>query len=292
MKSFIICSLLVLCLFEFFELSECSEAEKPKKKRNDNDYIAVFKEYATLDTVLTHFARIETSVYMQLNECYYQRALKEQESELVYENSCDFSISTSISEFFEIPEKDGTSLRGYSFKANKQALSIVSEDEDILYVEADQVVSAFAKSSNVQPDAPWGLSRVSHHQWSKMDHGDFIFNQNDGTGVNVYVIDTGIYIEHNEFEGRARYGKSFVRNDDGIRITDNDAADGNGHGTHCSGTIGGKTYGIAKNVSLISVRVLDSDGTGMISDILAAIAWVVTEHLKTGRDTKVSLTYL
>jgi len=84
-------------------------------------------------------------------------------------------------------------------------------------------------------------------------------------GVNVYVIDTGINIEHVEFEGRAYWGKTIPRHD-----VDED---GNGHGTHCAGTIASRAYGVAKAAKVIAVKVLGSNGSGSMSDVVSGVLW-------------------
>lgn len=93
-----------------------------------------------------------------------------------------------------------------------------------------------------------------------------------GSGVTVYVIDTGIRITHKDFGGRASYGWDFVDNDA-------TAQDGNGHGTHVAGTIAGTTYGVAKKAKVVAVRVLDNAGAGTTSQVIAGIDWV-TRHAR------------
>jgi subtilisin family serine protease len=83
----------------------------------------------------------------------------------------------------------------------------------------------------------------------------------------VYVIDTGIYLANVEFEGRATWGTNTV---------DQTTTDGNGHGTHCAGTIGGRTYGMAKGVNLVAVKVLSDSGSGSTQGVISGIEWVVT----------------
>ena len=80
----------------------------------------------------------------------------------------------------------------------------------------------------------------------------------------MYVIDTGINTEHVEFQGRASWGKTMPKDDD---------EDGNGHGTHCAGTIGSKKYGVAKKAHLIAVKVLGSNGSGTMSDVVGGVVW-------------------
>lgn len=126
-----------------------------------------------------------------------------------------------------------------------------------------------------QPDteigAPWGLARISHR--SSINFGNFnkyLYAQDGGEGVDVYVIDTGTNIEHVEFEGRAHWGKTIPPND-----VDED---GNGHGTHCSGTIAGKKFGVAKKANIYAVKVLGSNGVGSMSDVIKGVEWAANSH--------------
>ena len=91
--------------------------------------------------------------------------------------------------------------------------------------------------------------------------------------MNAYVIDTGILNTHVEFQGRASSGADLVDND-------SDATDCNGHGTHVAGTIGSKSFGVAKNVKLIGVRVLDCGGSGSYAGVIAGVDWVTANHVK------------
>ena len=93
-----------------------------------------------------------------------------------------------------------------------------------------------------------------------------------GEGVNVYVIDTGINIDHVEFEGRASWGKTIPRND-----VDED---GNGHGTHCAGTIASRAYGVAKAATVTAVKVLGSNGSGSMSDVVAGVLYAVQDAME------------
>src|SRR4029077_17264650 len=119
-----------------------------------------------------------------------------------------------------------------------------------------------------QTGATWGLDRID--QRNRPLSGSFTYFAT-GAGVSAYVIDTGIRFNHTQFGGRAVSGFDAV--DGGT------ADDCNGHGTHVSGTIGGSTYGIAKGVTLVGVRVLDCQGSGTTSGVIAGIEWVTTNHL-------------
>ena len=93
----------------------------------------------------------------------------------------------------------------------------------------------------------------------------YLYDPQGGDGVDVYVVDTGINIDHVEFEGRASWGKTIPQND-----VDED---GNGHGSHCAGTIASRKYGVAKKAHVIAVKVLGSNGSGSMSDVVAGVAW-------------------
>ena len=84
-----------------------------------------------------------------------------------------------------------------------------------------------------------------------------------GRGVTAYVVDTGIKVEHEEFEGRAQWGE--------VVPLPKLKLDGHGHGTHCAGIIGSKTYGIAKQVDLVAVGVMNLLGSGTTSDIIKGL---------------------
>jgi cerevisin len=126
-------------------------------------------------------------------------------------------------------------------------------------------------TGDLEKNAPWGLARISHRK--SLSFGTFnkyLYAADGGEGVDVYVIDTGTNIEHVDFEGRAIWGKT-------IPTGDADE-DGNGHGTHCSGTVAGKKYGVAKKANVYAVKVLRSNGSGTMSDVVKGVEWAAESH--------------
>ncbi|HEV3479445.1 MAG TPA: S8 family peptidase [Gaiellaceae bacterium] len=154
-------------------------------------------------------------------------------------------------------------LKGYVATLTDAQLARVTADPRVAFVEPDLEMHAFA----TQAGATWGLDRIDQRNLPLS--GTFTYT-NTGAGVKAYVIDTGIRFSHAEFGGRAISGFDAV---------DGGAADDcNGHGTHVAGTIGGSTYGVAKAVTLVGVRVLNCNGSGTTSGVIAGVDWVTGNH--------------
>jgi len=162
--------------------------------------------------------------------------------------------------------KIGTKVKGYTGKFSEEMLLHIRSRPEVLRVEKDSMVYA----SDIEKGAPWGLARISHRK--SLSFGTFNkyeYEHLGGEGVTAYIVDTGININHVDFEGRAKWGKTIPKNDQDI--------DANGHGTHVAGTVGSKTYGVAKAASLVAVKVLGSNGSGTMGDVVGGVAWA-TEH--------------
>jgi subtilisin family serine protease len=159
-----------------------------------------------------------------------------------------------------------SALKGFAVQnISEAAAAAIANDPRVARVEADQVMTAIA----TQTGATWGLDRVDQRA---LPLDNTYTYANDGSNVTVYIIDTGINFTHSEFGGRASTGVDEI-------TTGGTAADCNGHGTHVSGTVGGTTYGIAKNVKLVAVRVLNCSGSGTNSGVIAGIDWVTANRV-------------
>ncbi|MEU5398036.1 S8 family peptidase [Streptomyces sp. NPDC005963] len=148
-------------------------------------------------------------------------------------------------------------LNGFAAELTPARLAALRADSRVASIEEDQKVTSTATQYN----APWGLDRID--QRSGRD-GAYTYTRN-GSGVTAYIIDSGIFTSHPDFGNRARnVFDAFGGN----------GSDCNGHGTHVAGTVGGSTYGVAKGVQLRGVKVLDCQGSGSFSGIIAGFDWV------------------
>ncbi|GGB78189.1 peptidase S8 [Knoellia flava TL1] len=163
-----------------------------------------------------------------------------------------------------VTHRYGAALDGFAAKLSAKALEGLRHNPNVAFIEADQPVRA----SETQSPATWGIDRIDQRTLPLSN--SYTFTQS-GAGVTAYIIDTGIRNAHAEFSGRATSGYSAIS--DG-RGTD----DCNGHGTHVAGTVGGETYGVAQDVRLVAVRVLDCQGSGSNAGVIAGVDWVTQNH--------------
>jgi subtilisin family serine protease len=158
-----------------------------------------------------------------------------------------------------------SALKGFAATLSDDAVQRLRNDPDVDYVEQDQTVSVAA----VESQATWGLDRID--QVDRPLDTQYHYNLT-GAGVYAFIIDTGIRATHAEFGGRVIAG---FKSSDVLDGSGTDDCDG--HGTHVSGTVGGATYGVAKGVTLVPVRVLDCTGSGTWSGVVAGIDWVAQQ---------------
>ncbi|KAL5611426.1 hypothetical protein BROUX41_000964 [Berkeleyomyces rouxiae] len=241
-----------------------------------NSYIVKFKKHVDDNDATSHHSWVQS-----LHEQGEEKRLELRRRDL------DAGILSGLKHTFNI----GKDFRGYAGQFDDELIEQLRRHPDVEYIEKDTIVhtmrtvpsSAPSTDDSCSPDteknSPWGLARISHRD--SLSFGTFnkyLYANEGGDGVDVYVIDTGCNTQHVDFEGRAAWGKTIPAGDDDI--------DGNGHGTHCSGTIAGKKYGVAKKASIYAVKVLRSNGSGTMSDVVKGVEWAANAHIKAVKDAK------
>jgi subtilisin family serine protease len=158
-------------------------------------------------------------------------------------------------------------LRGFAAEVPTARVEALARSRSVLRVEEDGPVTV--ATEQVQDPATWGLDRIDQRQLPLADGYSYA---RSGAGVKAYILDTGIRADHPDFEGRVVGG--YVDPTFSTSGTD----DCHGHGTHVAGTVGSATWGVAKGVTLVPVRVLDCNGSGSWSGVAAGLDWIVGQH--------------
>lgn len=159
-----------------------------------------------------------------------------------------------------------SALQGFSATMSKAKAAGLAADPRVAYVEQNATV----RLNDTQPNATWGIDRIDQRDLPLSK--TYTYNTS-ASNVNAYIIDTGIRTSHSEFGGRASVGTDTVGGGQ-------NGQDCQGHGTHVAGTVGGSTYGVAKGVNLIAVRVLDCLGSGTTAGVIAGVDWVTANAKK------------
>lgn len=160
-----------------------------------------------------------------------------------------------------------SALNGGVMRISEAKAKALANNPLVDFVEHDSMIQLIVPLSvnSQSPTSSWGLDRIDQRDLTLNNTFNY---SNDGSGVTAYIIDTGILTTHEEFSvNRASIGYDAVS--DG-----QNGVDCNGHGTHVAGTVGGVNYGVAKNVNLVAVRVLDCKGSGTVSGVISGIDWV------------------
>ncbi|KAI1758923.1 subtilisin-like protein [Hypoxylon sp. FL1150] len=207
-----------------------------------NSYIVVYNNNFTDDAIDAHEAAIRVAIKKRN---LGKRGLNGQ------------LLSTRVRSFAM------TGWRAMALDSDDVMMTEINNMEMVKYVEANTYVNASALQNQV--NAPTGLVRISH-----TDAGDsgYVFDDSAGQGITAYIVDTGIMVTHEDYQGRAVMGFNAVEEEE--------ATDLNGHGSHVAGTIGGATFGVAKNVQLIGVKVLDASGGGTNADVIDGLNFVAS----------------
>lgn len=235
-KLFVVLAGAVLCLMMFASFPARSHAQKDKLRKHSNKiqnhYIVVLD-----DSVVGEKGAFSISSYVADDLAARHRGKVQR----VYQHA----------------------INGFAVEMSEADAEALSKDFRVAYIEEDGVMTA----NTTQNNPPWGLDRID--QRNRPLSATYTYNWT-GSGVRVYVIDTGIRTTHSQFGGRAsNVFDAFGGN----------GADCHGHGTHVSGTVGGSTYGVAKSALLRGVRVLDCTGNGSTSGVIAGVDWVTANHI-------------
>jgi cerevisin len=232
-----------------------------------NSYLIKFKKHVTDGTASDHHQWIQ-SVH-----------LEKENQRMDLKKRSQFPLVDDVFRGLKHTYKIGQDFLGYSGHFDDETIEQIRRHPDVEYIERDTVVHTMSIKeeavcdSETEKSAPWGLARVSHRDsLTFATFNKYLFAAEGGEGVDAYVIDTGTNVEHVDFEGRAKWGKTIPSGDADI--------DGNGHGTHCSGTIAGKKYGVAKKASVYAVKVLRSNGSGTMADVVAGVEWAAKSHIE------------
>ncbi|KAI9155537.1 Subtilisin-like proteinase Mp1 [Paramyrothecium foliicola] len=165
------------------------------------------------------------------------------------------------------------SFKGYSGEFDAATVAEIVKSDEVAAVEPVRKIELY--DAVTQDDAPWGLSSISH---TEPGYGDYHYDSTAGKGAWVYVVDTGVYVGHTEFEGRAYLGYNACR---GSKFVDS-----MGHGTHCAGTVASRAYGVAKKANIMAVKVFDT-GSSSTDIVMDGYEWAVSNITNTpGRAAK------
>lgn len=214
-----------------------------------NQYIVVYKDSHIKKMTQARVGRSLTSLSASAAANFQSQAVTDMTNGLASKH--DMTITKTF----------GHALGGFAAKMNKKTLAAMISDPSVDFIEQDQIVTTRA----IQNNATWGLDRVDESDLPLDGFYEFNF---DGSGVDAYIIDTGIRASHAQFGGRVS-NNGFTAINDGRGTTDC-----NGHGTHVAGTVGSQTYGVAKNVNLIAVRVLGCNGSGSNAGVIDGVNYV------------------
>lgn len=219
----------------------------------ENDWVVVFYKNSTLEQRSAHMAQLKTTLdeSSKVTREYSFQRFHAYAATLSAATLAQVRAADHVVEFVEADQLMKTSMP-------------LKED-----VSANVDLDGKKGACGVQYEATWGLVRTSEREL-RLD-GLYTHDDKAGEGVDAYILDTGIYLEHVEFEGRAVWGLDAVNNPP-IQ------SDGNGHGTHCAGTVMSKTYGVAKKARAIAVAVLSAGGSGSTAGVIEGVAFVCTDH--------------
>lgn len=185
--------------------------------------------------------------------------------------SIDFAQNIAKQHGAKVLQSYDTVLKGFAIYLPDTAatafVEAMKKNPQVLSIENDTVMKIDATTQS-NPD--WGLDRIDQKALPLNSAYSYL---QTGTGTTAYIVDTGILSSHQQFSGRVLSGYTAISDGNGT-------TDCNGHGTHVAGTIGGSTYGVAKNVNLVPIRILGCDGSGASSNVIAGLDWILKNGKK------------
>lgn len=185
--------------------------------------------------------------------------------------SIDFAQNIAKQHSAKVLQSYDTVLKGFAIYlpdiAATAFVEAMKKNPQVLSVENDIVMKIDATTQS-NPD--WGLDRIDQKALPLNSAYSYL---QTGSGTTAYIVDTGILSSHQQFSGRVLSGYTAISDGNGT-------TDCNGHGTHVAGTVGGSTYGVAKNVNLVPIRILGCDGSGASSNVIAGLDWILKNGKK------------
>ncbi|KAF5098207.1 hypothetical protein DV451_003486 [Geotrichum candidum] len=253
--------------------SDAIDAASSVNTEDDDNYIVIFKQSSSLKArdslVKENFVERTRSFLQDLTSKSFVSTCK-----------TPAGLAQSIEENIH-GYINNTAIQGYYGKFSAAAVEAMRQSEHVAVVEKESFDRITENFVYLQGNAPWGLARISHQDYSvdpltgmpptEGDNENYVFLSSGGANTTIYVLDSGVNAEHNEFTGRVRWGANFV---------DDSETDGVGHGSHVAGIAAGYSVGVAKYANVVSVKVIDSNSRAPISRIIQGISWIIDDHNK------------
>ncbi|MFY6078816.1 S8 family peptidase [Acinetobacter baumannii] len=228
-----------------------------------------------LSIAATHFVYAASNVANPVNDSSQAKGIIKNQYIVILNKdagpSKDFAQNIAKQHAGKVLQSYDTVLKGFTIylpdTAGAAFIEAMKKNPHVLSVESDTIVNIDATTQS-NPD--WGLDRID--QKALPLNSTYSYLQT-GSGTTAYIVDTGILSSHQEFSGRVLSGYTAISDGNGT-------TDCNGHGTHVAGTVGGTTYGVAKNVNLVPIRILGCDGSGASSNVIAGLDWILKNGKK------------
>lgn len=228
-----------------------------------------------LSIAATHFVYAASNVTNPVNDSSQAKGIIKNQYIVILNKdagpSKDFAQNIAKQHAGKVLQSYDTVLKGFAIylpdTAGAAFIEAMKKNPHVLSVESDTIVNIDATTQS-NPD--WGLDRIDQKALPLNSAYSYL---QTGSGTTAYIVDTGILSSHQEFSGRVLSGYTAISDGNGT-------TDCNGHGTHVAGTVGGTTYGVAKNVNLVPIRILGCDGSGASSNVIAGLDWILKNGKK------------